>query len=78
MQFDSLAAAWSMNGHGPFVWSAYMLAALILLATVWVPLQRHRRFFSEQRGIERRRNLRSADSAADNSSTSVNSGAKAP
>jgi len=43
MQFDSLAALWWMNGHGPLV---------------WVPLQKQRRFFAEQRGIEHRRSLR--------------------
>lgn len=64
MQFDSLSALWWMNGHGPFVWSAYGLATLILLAIVWAPLQRQRRFFIEQRGIERRRDIRAANDSA--------------
>jgi len=57
MQFDSLAAVWSMNGHGPFVWSAYAIAAVTLLALVWAPLHKQRRFFAEQRDNERRRQL---------------------
>jgi heme exporter protein D len=54
MQFDSLQALWQMGGHGPFVWSAYAIAAITLCALVWTPLARQRRFFLEQRGIERR------------------------
>jgi len=57
MQFDSLAAAWWMSGHGPFVWSAYAIAATTLIALVWIPLQKQRRFFAEQRANERRRQL---------------------
>lgn len=64
MQFDSLAAIWWMNGHGPFVWSAYAIAAATLCAIVWAPLQRRRRFFAEQRGIERRRDARHAAGSA--------------
>jgi heme exporter protein D len=48
---------WSMNGHGPFVWSAYAIAAVTLIALVWAPLQKQRRFFAEQRANERRRQL---------------------
>ncbi|HSB96387.1 MAG TPA: heme exporter protein CcmD, partial [Spongiibacteraceae bacterium] len=66
MQFDSLAAMWSMNGHGPFVWSAYAIAAVTLLALVWAPLHKQRRFFAEQRANERRRQL--AQRAATSSS----------
>jgi heme exporter protein D len=63
MQFDSLAALWWMNGHGPFVWSAYAIATVTLGAIVWAPLQRQRRFFAEQRGIENRRSARQLSSA---------------
>lgn len=64
MQFDTLQALWQMNGHGPFVWSAYAIALCTLIAVVWSPLARRRRFFIEQRGIERRRAARSADAGA--------------
>ncbi len=63
MQFDSLAALWWMNGHGPFVWSAYAIAVITLCGSVWAPLQRQRRFFIEQRGIENRRSARQVGSA---------------
>jgi heme exporter protein D len=55
MQFDSLAALWAMNGHGPFVWSAYAIAAATLVALVWLPLRRQRRFLRELRVREQRR-----------------------
>jgi heme exporter protein D len=71
MQFDSLAALWSMNGHGAFVWSAYAIAACTLLALVLAPLQKQRRFFAEQRASERRRQL--AQRAAIHSAESKNS-----
>jgi len=58
MQFDTWQALWQMNGHGPFVWCAYAIALCTLTAMVWSPLARRRRFFVEQRGIERRRSAR--------------------
>ena len=58
MQFDSVSAIWTMGGHGPFVWSAYAIAAAILIAIIVAPLQRRRRFFIEQRGIARRNEAR--------------------
>lgn len=58
MQFDSLHALLYMGGHGAFVWSAYAIALVVLAGIVWAPLARSRRFFAEQRGIERRRALR--------------------
>ncbi|MDB6062970.1 MAG: heme exporter protein CcmD [Verrucomicrobiaceae bacterium] len=64
MQFDSIAAAWAMGGHGPFVWSAYAITAFTLIALIVAPLQRQRRFFHEQRGIERRRQAQSQRTGA--------------
>lgn len=31
-----------MGGYGGFVWSAYGIALLVLIANVWFPLQAHR------------------------------------
>ena len=55
MYFNSLDEIWRMGGHGPFVWAAYSLTALILILLVVVPLQRQRRFFADQIDSERRR-----------------------
>jgi heme exporter protein D len=67
MQFDSLTAIWEMGGHGPFVWSAYAIAAITLIAIIVAPLQRRRRFFNEQRGIERRNETRAQSNSATDS-----------
>ena len=58
MQFDSLTAMWEMGGHGAYVWSAYALAAVTLLAIVVLPLQRSRRVIAELRAGEQRRAAR--------------------
>lgn len=42
MYFDSLAAAWDMTGHGPFVWSAYALTFSVLTYLIVAPLRRFR------------------------------------
>lgn len=66
MQFDSLSAMWEMGGHGPFVWSAYAIAAITLISLVVAPLQKRRRFFDEQRGIERRNEARAQTNSVSN------------
>lgn len=58
MQFDSLTALWQMGGHGPYVWSAYALTVVTLLAIIVVPLQRSRRIIAELRAGEQRRAAR--------------------
>ena len=58
MQFESLAALWEMQGHGPYVWTAYGIAAVVLMAIIWVPLARRRRFLRQQRQAETLRQLR--------------------
>lgn len=81
MFFNSLDEMWRMGGHGPFVWTAYILAAITLIVLIVVPLQRQRHFFSEQVEGERRRaarassisNSTSPDSNSLNSSSSLNS-----
>ena len=55
MRFENLSELWSMHGHGAFVWSAYAIAFVVLIAIVWTPLARQKRFFTQQQQIERRR-----------------------
>jgi heme exporter protein D len=43
MYFDSLAQLWHMDGHGPYVWSAYAIVLLVLIGLVRAPLARRRR-----------------------------------
>ncbi|MFT3931499.1 MAG: heme exporter protein CcmD [Spongiibacteraceae bacterium] len=65
MQFDSLTAVWAMGGHGAYVWSAYVISIVTLVAIIAIPVQRSRRIVDEIRSGEQRRaaRARSADSA---------------
>ncbi|MBL4827267.1 MAG: heme exporter protein CcmD [Spongiibacteraceae bacterium] len=48
MQFDSLSALIDMEGHGPFVWSVYIIALVILLWLMLSPWLKNKRFFSQE------------------------------
>ncbi|HMV72865.1 MAG TPA: heme exporter protein CcmD [Pseudomonadales bacterium] len=43
MYFQSLAQLWQMDGHGPYVWSAYLIVAVVMIGLVRRPLARRRR-----------------------------------
>lgn len=55
MQFESLTALWEMGGHGAYVWSAYAISIVTLIAIIVVPVQRSRRIVKEIRAGEQRR-----------------------
>ncbi len=42
MYFESLAALWDMDGHGIYVWLAYLLTACPIAVMVWLPIKRLR------------------------------------
>jgi heme exporter protein D len=54
MQFDSLAAALAMEGHGAYVWSVYLIAVLVVTFLLLGPVLRSRRILLERRGDLRR------------------------
>ena len=54
VQFDSIAAALSMNGHGGYVWSVYLIAVLVIVFLLLSPVLRARRASRERRGQLRR------------------------
>ena len=54
MQFDSLAAFMSMEGHGVFVWSVYAITLVVMLLLVSAPLRKNRQFFTEQSMLAKR------------------------
>ena len=54
MQFENLHDLWTMSGHGPFVWSAYAIALVVLIGILYAPLARQRRFFARQEQIAKR------------------------
>lgn len=54
MYFESFAALWAMEGHGPYVWSAYGVTFMVLLALV-VKAFWWRNNFAKQMRIQWRR-----------------------
>ena len=43
MQFDSIAAALAMSGHGAYVWTVALVAVLTIAALLLAPIIAHRR-----------------------------------
>jgi heme exporter protein D len=48
MYFDSFSELLFMGGHGPYVWSVYGVAAVILGSLILAPILKRRRFFREE------------------------------
>ena len=55
MYFDSFAALLTMDGHGAFVWSAYLITLLVIAAMLLLPLRRQRTELRRLGGELRRR-----------------------
>jgi heme exporter protein D len=55
LYFRSVDSLLDMDGHGAFVWSAYLIAAFVLVAIVVVPVRRKRRFLRQLAGELKRR-----------------------
>ena len=54
MVFESFAELMAMDGHGPYVWAAYGITLVTLVALVVQPLAAKRRQVRELRGFIRR------------------------
>lgn len=54
MAFDSFSAFVAMGKHGPYVWSAFGVSALVLAWNVVQPLLRRRQLVRELRASWRR------------------------
>ncbi|WP_295803006.1 heme exporter protein CcmD [uncultured Microbulbifer sp.] len=46
-QFSSFAEFLAMNGHGPYVWVSYLVAAVVMIALAVAPLVIRRRLRRE-------------------------------
>ncbi len=55
MYFDSFGALLAMDGHGGFVWSAYLITLLVIAALLLLPLRRQRTVLRQIGGELRRR-----------------------
>ncbi|MFT5560886.1 MAG: heme exporter protein D [Candidatus Azotimanducaceae bacterium] len=53
MQFETLAEFVQMGGYGAFVFSVYIITAVVLIGNVILPLQQKRRFFADK--VERQK-----------------------
>ena len=50
MYFDSLQALLQMDGHGPYVWAAYGITAIVLLSMLLAPRRRARQQLQQLAG----------------------------
>ena len=64
MQFDSLAAAIAMDGHGAYVWTVVFVSAVVITGLLALPSLSSRRFLREQRGLLGRGEVAQADAQA--------------
>ena len=54
MYFDSISAALHMEGHGAFVWSAYLISLLVVAAMILAPRARQRKLLGDLKAQQRR------------------------
>jgi heme exporter protein D len=54
MYFQSLEALLHMDGHGVFVWSAYLLTSAVIALILVAPGRRKRRFLQQLAGEVKR------------------------
>ncbi|HEY7776846.1 MAG TPA: heme exporter protein CcmD [Kineobactrum sp.] len=54
MYFESFSAVLQMDGHGGFVWSAYLITLLVIVYILYAPRRRERRFLRQLEGQVRR------------------------
>ena len=66
MYFDSLSAALAMDGHGIYVWTAYIIAVSAIALILILPRRRERKFLRDLAG-EIRRQQGPTDSTTGNS-----------
>jgi len=50
MYFDSLQALLSMEGHGVYVWMAYLVTTVVIAAVLLAPMRRRQRFLRQLAG----------------------------
>jgi len=51
MSFETIQDFIAMGGHGPYVWSAWSIAAVVLAWNVIAPMRLRRRVVAEQRAL---------------------------
>ena len=59
MSFDSFADFIAMGTHGPYVWSAYGLTALVVALNIIAPLKQRKKVLAQIRQKMRREEVES-------------------
>lgn len=62
-QFGSIADFIAMNGHGPFVWSAYAITFAVLIFLLVSPLLQKKAFIKQLQKTHKLEKLAQANSA---------------
>ena len=65
-QFESIADFIAMNGHGPFVWSAYAITSAVLIFLLVSPLLQKKAFIKQLQKTQKLEKLAQAKPAAGN------------
>jgi heme exporter protein D len=60
MQFESFSEFLSMGGHATFIFSVYVITAIVILFNVVAPLRQQKRFYKEQAARQRREQVAGA------------------
>ena len=63
MYFDSVQAAMTMDGHGVYVWMAYLVAIAVIAIVLVAPTLRSKRILKQLAGEHRREQHASGTSA---------------
>lgn len=54
MQFESFSEFIQMGGHGTFIFSVYVISAIVVAVNIALPLRQKKQFFREQVARQRR------------------------
>ena len=54
MYFDSLQSVLFMEGHGIYVWAAYLVTLLVIIAVLSIPVRRRKRLLGQLAAEARR------------------------
>lgn len=65
MYFESFSAALAMDGHGAYVWSAYLIVFLSVIGLVLQPRRKQRAIMRQIAGENRRREAQTANELGD-------------
>ena len=65
MYFDSIEALLSMDGHGGFVWTAYLITMVVIAGILIAPVRRKKKFLQQLAGELKRAQAKHGNSQED-------------